>query len=84
MTTSKLIEQLHVELTAIHGQVHPDVTATINSIGERIDLLEKLSRCLLAAKRAKDVEAFQVVLSVLEVTMLPPPELPSVAGEVAP
>ncbi len=77
MTTSKLIEQLHVELTAIHGQVHPDVTATINSIGERIDLLGKTSLVLLASFKAQDIEGVQTALRLLEVTMLPPPEHPA-------
>jgi hypothetical protein len=77
MTTSKLIEQLHVELIAIPGQVHPDVTATIASIGERIDLLEKTSLVLLASFKARDIEGVQAALRLLEVTMLPPPEHPA-------
>jgi hypothetical protein len=83
MTTSKLIEQLHIELTAIHGQVHPDVTATITAIGDRLDLLEKTSLVLLAAYRAKNQEHFQTALRILEVTMLPPPDLPEAPAKEA-
>lgn len=76
MTTSKLIEQLHVELTTIHGGIHPDVAATIESIGERLDLFEKCASILVVAAKKQDVDGFRTMLNVLETALLPPPVLP--------
>ncbi len=86
MTTSKPIEQLLTEITCIHGSIHPDIAATVATIGDRIDLLEKTALVLLAAYKVKDMEGFQTAMRLIEVMMLPPPEIPPspAAEEVKP
>jgi hypothetical protein len=81
MTTNPLIEKLHIEITAIHGEVHNDIGATIAEIGERIDILEKTALVLLASYQAKDMEGFQTALRLMAVSMLPPPVLPAEEGK---
>ena len=80
MTTHTLIEQLQIELTAYHGKLHPDVLATLDALGERLDLLEKTSLLLLASYQQKDMEGCQTALRLIAVSMLPPPVLPDEGG----